>query len=277
MARPRCFRATAGAEREDVRRLGFRKPIAIIPNGIEIPDLPIDKPWRGEDGVMGGRDMAPRVAVVHQGCFYLVAASLRSLGAGSFFVVSRCRRLYGAIPVRLYAHQYCHRPYGDVSGTCSFLTRRRCERPCQAPSGSSVDLASYTVGDHCDGFRIRDCAGRARVTLYVARGGALSLDLALAVVDDPGGWAVRGRSSAGLEVDGGSAAGGNHPGQDRNRRACDRAEHLEGGTLRLARSRRSGRGILSCLNQLIGVARSYGTSKRRGIKREEGGGAGTAD
>ena len=35
-----CFHATAGAEYEDIRRLGFRQPIAIIPNGIDIPALP---------------------------------------------------------------------------------------------------------------------------------------------------------------------------------------------------------------------------------------------
>jgi glycosyltransferase involved in cell wall biosynthesis len=32
-----CFHATAEAEYEDIRRLGFRQPVAIIPNGIDIP------------------------------------------------------------------------------------------------------------------------------------------------------------------------------------------------------------------------------------------------
>jgi len=35
-----CFHATAVSEYEDIRRLGFRQPVAIIPNGIDIPDLP---------------------------------------------------------------------------------------------------------------------------------------------------------------------------------------------------------------------------------------------
>lgn len=35
-----CFHATAASECEDIRRMGFRKPVAIIPNGIDIPDLP---------------------------------------------------------------------------------------------------------------------------------------------------------------------------------------------------------------------------------------------
>lgn len=34
-----CFHATAGSEYEDIRRMGFRQPVAIIPNGIDIPDL----------------------------------------------------------------------------------------------------------------------------------------------------------------------------------------------------------------------------------------------
>ena len=36
-----CFHATAVSEYEDIRRLGFRQPVAIIPNGIDIPDLPV--------------------------------------------------------------------------------------------------------------------------------------------------------------------------------------------------------------------------------------------
>jgi glycosyltransferase involved in cell wall biosynthesis len=34
-----AFHATAESELEDIRRLGFRQPIAIIPNGLEIPPL----------------------------------------------------------------------------------------------------------------------------------------------------------------------------------------------------------------------------------------------
>lgn len=40
LKRAHAFHATAESEAEDIRRLGFRQPIAIIPNGIEIPDLP---------------------------------------------------------------------------------------------------------------------------------------------------------------------------------------------------------------------------------------------
>ncbi|MDC3298642.1 glycosyltransferase [bacterium] len=35
-----CFHATSTAEYEDIRRLGFQQPIAVIPNGIDIPELP---------------------------------------------------------------------------------------------------------------------------------------------------------------------------------------------------------------------------------------------
>ncbi len=34
-----CFHATAESEYEDIRRLDFRQPVAIIPNGIDVPDL----------------------------------------------------------------------------------------------------------------------------------------------------------------------------------------------------------------------------------------------
>lgn len=34
-----CFHATAMSEYEDIRRMGFHQPVAIIPNGIDIPDL----------------------------------------------------------------------------------------------------------------------------------------------------------------------------------------------------------------------------------------------
>jgi glycosyltransferase involved in cell wall biosynthesis len=34
-----CFHATAKSEYEDIRRLGFRQPVGILPNGIDIPPL----------------------------------------------------------------------------------------------------------------------------------------------------------------------------------------------------------------------------------------------
>ncbi|SUS07994.1 Glycosyl transferase, group 1 (fragment) [uncultured Defluviicoccus sp.] len=40
LTRADCFHATAESEYEDIRRLGFRQPVAIIPNGIDIPALP---------------------------------------------------------------------------------------------------------------------------------------------------------------------------------------------------------------------------------------------
>lgn len=38
--RVHCFHATALSEVEDIRRLGFRQPISLIPNGVEVPHLP---------------------------------------------------------------------------------------------------------------------------------------------------------------------------------------------------------------------------------------------
>jgi len=34
-----CFHATAEAEHGEIRRLGFKQPVAIIPNGIDVPEL----------------------------------------------------------------------------------------------------------------------------------------------------------------------------------------------------------------------------------------------
>ncbi len=38
-----CFHATAESEYADIRRLGFRQPVAVIPNGVDIPEL-VPKP-----------------------------------------------------------------------------------------------------------------------------------------------------------------------------------------------------------------------------------------
>lgn len=35
-----CFHATAEAELQDIRRLGFKQPVAIIPNGIDLQQVP---------------------------------------------------------------------------------------------------------------------------------------------------------------------------------------------------------------------------------------------
>ncbi len=37
MKRAACFHATSEQEYEDVRRLGFRQPVAVIPNGVDLP------------------------------------------------------------------------------------------------------------------------------------------------------------------------------------------------------------------------------------------------
>lgn len=39
LAATRCFHATALSEYEDIRRVGFTQPVAVIPNGIDIPDI----------------------------------------------------------------------------------------------------------------------------------------------------------------------------------------------------------------------------------------------
>lgn len=40
-----CFHATSEAEYQDIRRHGFRQPVAVVPNGIDLPPLlPVNKP-----------------------------------------------------------------------------------------------------------------------------------------------------------------------------------------------------------------------------------------
>lgn len=78
LKRAHAFHATAESEAEDIRRLGFRQPIAIIPNGIETPELPAAdargpertllflsrvNPKKGIDTLLTAwRDLAPRFA-----------------------------------------------------------------------------------------------------------------------------------------------------------------------------------------------------------------------
>lgn len=39
-----CWHATADAEGNEIRRLGFRQPIAVIPNGVDLPPVPNPRP-----------------------------------------------------------------------------------------------------------------------------------------------------------------------------------------------------------------------------------------
>jgi len=39
LAQASCFHATAESEHEDIRRLGFKQPVAVIPNGIDVPEF----------------------------------------------------------------------------------------------------------------------------------------------------------------------------------------------------------------------------------------------
>lgn len=39
LVRASCFHATSEVECEDIRRLGFNQPVAVIPNGIDVPEL----------------------------------------------------------------------------------------------------------------------------------------------------------------------------------------------------------------------------------------------
>jgi len=49
------FHATAESEYEDIRRLGFRQPVAVIPNGIDVPDATTRKSSRSRTLLFLGR------------------------------------------------------------------------------------------------------------------------------------------------------------------------------------------------------------------------------
>jgi glycosyltransferase involved in cell wall biosynthesis len=44
LARCHCLHATAAAEYEDIRRVGLRTPVTVIPNGVDVPKIEADKP-----------------------------------------------------------------------------------------------------------------------------------------------------------------------------------------------------------------------------------------
>lgn len=46
IARAACFHATAMPEHDDIRHLGFRQPIAVIPNGVDVPALAHEAPTK---------------------------------------------------------------------------------------------------------------------------------------------------------------------------------------------------------------------------------------
>lgn len=54
---PGCFHATSTAERDDVRRFGCTAPIAVIPNGVDLPEVPDRRASRGASGTGGQRTL----------------------------------------------------------------------------------------------------------------------------------------------------------------------------------------------------------------------------
>lgn len=48
MRQAACFHATGQPELEDIRRMGYGQPVALIPNGIDIPEIDRDRPASGD-------------------------------------------------------------------------------------------------------------------------------------------------------------------------------------------------------------------------------------
>ena len=55
LERASCFRATSQQEYKDIRQLGFRQPVAVIPNGIDLPSLRLVAPTNGRTLLFLGR------------------------------------------------------------------------------------------------------------------------------------------------------------------------------------------------------------------------------
>jgi len=55
IAHAALFHATAPSEYEDIRRVGFRQPVAVIPNGIDIPEGKVTDPGRSRTLLFLGR------------------------------------------------------------------------------------------------------------------------------------------------------------------------------------------------------------------------------
>lgn len=47
LEKAKAFHACSDQEAESIRRLGFKQPIAVIPNGVELPQLPSATEWEG--------------------------------------------------------------------------------------------------------------------------------------------------------------------------------------------------------------------------------------
>ena len=62
MHRATCFHATADSEAAEIRSYGFCQPIAVIPNGIDVPELPVDVSRRPRTALCLGR-IHPKKAI----------------------------------------------------------------------------------------------------------------------------------------------------------------------------------------------------------------------
>jgi len=96
------FHATAESEYEDIRRLGFRQPVAVIPNGIDIPGLDAGKTAGGRTLLFLGRvhpkkgvDLLLKAWIGLQSIF--PAWSLRIVGPGDTRYLAELRALAGSL------------------------------------------------------------------------------------------------------------------------------------------------------------------------------------
>lgn len=102
LAHTALFHATAESEFEDIRRIGFRQPVAIIPNGIDIPDLvqPINETQKtllflGRIHPVKGVDLLLRAWVALQSSF--PDWRLRIVGPGGEAYLAEVKKLAASL------------------------------------------------------------------------------------------------------------------------------------------------------------------------------------
>jgi glycosyltransferase involved in cell wall biosynthesis len=120
LAATSCFHATAQSEYEDIRRMGFPQPVAIIPNGIDIPGLPakVVRPHRtllflGRIHPIKGLDMLLPAWRAVQDRF--PDWQLRIVGPDNGGYLSQMQRM--VVDLRLKRIEFCGALYGEQKWT----------------------------------------------------------------------------------------------------------------------------------------------------------------
>lgn len=112
-----CLHATAESEYLDIRRLGFKQPVAIIPNGVDIPELPAKGEHKevkrllflGRIHPIKGLDMLLQAWQVIQSKF--LDWELKIVGTDNYGYLDTLKKM--SIDLRLERVEFAEAVYGD--------------------------------------------------------------------------------------------------------------------------------------------------------------------